>query len=61
MPLPLTNKGIHSLLEYFVQVLGTAIGLNIVFRIPLLPSLFLMAVDSLICIAVLPLMVIPFP
>ncbi|CAM6081938.1 unnamed protein product [Calypogeia fissa] len=38
------------------MVLGTAVGLNVVLRIPTLSSLLLMAVDSLIFIAVLPLM-----
>ncbi|KAG6553459.1 hypothetical protein Mapa_004371 [Marchantia paleacea] len=38
------------------MVLGTAIGLNVVLRMPILPSLFLMVVDSLLFIIILPLM-----
>ncbi|KAL3684831.1 hypothetical protein R1sor_002853 [Riccia sorocarpa] len=38
------------------MVLGTAIGLNVVLRMPILPSLFLMLVDSVLFIIILPLM-----
>ncbi|KAL2652982.1 hypothetical protein R1flu_021110 [Riccia fluitans] len=36
------------------MVLGTAIGLNVVLRMPILPSLFLMLVDSILFILILP-------
>lgn len=41
-----------------LQVLGTAVGLNLLLKIPMLLSVLLLALDSVIVLVILPIVVI---